>query len=162
MWELYSLQKGQQTSDYHGFLGARDELTESLEKVRLASPTTLIPTHGVVMKDPDRAIEALLNQLTHCYDKYVAISALRHYFPKLFAEFEGSVLDTCQSEKASRHPNSYAISVQTWMIISETGEAFVMDCGSPNVIKHIQQLQEDDEISEVTPVLGDALPRRSC
>ena len=24
LWELYSLQKGQQTSDYHGFLGARD------------------------------------------------------------------------------------------------------------------------------------------
>ena len=82
-------QKGQQTSDYHGFLGARDELTESLEKFRRVSPTALIPTHGVVMDNPDRAIDALLQQLARCYDKYVAISALRHYFPKLFTEFEG-------------------------------------------------------------------------
>ena len=89
LWELYSLQKGQQTSDYHGFLGARDKLKESLEKVRQASPTVLIPTHGVVMNAPDKAIDTLLERLAYCYDKYVSISALRHYFPQLFAEFEG-------------------------------------------------------------------------
>ena len=50
IWELYSLQKGQQTTDYHGFLGARDELKDSLEKVGKSLPTALIPTHGVVMK----------------------------------------------------------------------------------------------------------------
>ena len=60
LWDLYSLQKGQQTTDYHGFLGARDELKESLEKVRQVSPIALIPTHGVVMNNPDRAIDALL------------------------------------------------------------------------------------------------------
>ena len=80
LWELYSLQKGQQTSDYHGFLGARDELMESLEKVRDASPIALIPTHGVVMKAPHKAIETLSHRLADCYDKYVSISALRHYF----------------------------------------------------------------------------------
>ena len=149
VWELYSLQKGQQTSDYHGFLGARDELIESLEKVRQTSPTALIPTHGVVMKDPDRAINTLFHQLADCYDKYVAISALRHYFPKLFAEFEGRaghmpIRDGKPPPKFLRHFGT------TWLIISETGEAFVMDCGSPNIIKQIQQLQADNEISEVT------------
>ncbi len=149
LWDLYSLQKGQQTSDYHGFLGARDELTESLGKVRRASPAALIPTHGVVMRDPDRAIDALLNQLAHCYDKYVAISALRHYFPKLFAEFEGRaghmpIREGKPPPKFLRHFGT------TWLIISENGEAFVMDCGSPNVIKQIQQLQASGEISEVT------------
>ena len=149
LWELYSLQKGQQTSDYHGFLGARDELTESLEKVRLASPTALIPTHGVVMHTPDRAIDALLQQLAHCYDKYVAISALRHYFPKLFAEFEGSA-GHMPIREGKPPPEFLRHFGTTWMIISENGEAFVMDCGSPNVIKQIQQLQADSQISEVT------------
>ena len=149
LWELYSLQKGQQTSDYHGFLGARNELTESLEKVRTASPTTLIPTHGVVMRNPDRAISTLFHQLTYCYDKYVAISALRHYFPKLFTEFEG-----CSGHmpiRAGKPPPEFLRHFgTTWIIISQNGEAFVMDCGSPNVIKQIQQLQEHKEISEVT------------
>jgi glyoxylase-like metal-dependent hydrolase (beta-lactamase superfamily II) len=149
LWELYSLQKGQQTSDYHGFLGARDELKESLEKVRQASPTALIPTHGVVMNDPDRAIDALLERLAYCYDKYVSISALRHYFPQLFSEFEGHpghmpIREGKPPPEFLRHFGT------TWLIIAENGEAFVMDCGSPNVIKQIQQLQADSEVSEVT------------
>ena len=149
IWELYSLQKGQQTSDYHGFLGARDELKESLEKVRQASPTALIPTHGIVMDTPDKAIDALLERLAYCYDKYVAISALRHYFPQLFAEFEGHpghmpIREGKPPPECLRHFGT------TWLIISQNNEAFVMDCGSPNVIKQIQQLQADGEISEVT------------
>lgn len=149
LWDLYSLQKGQQTSDYHGFLGARDELKESLEKVRQASPTALIPTHGVVMDNPDRAIDALSERLAYCYDKYVAISALRHYFPQLFAEFEGHpghmpIREGKPPPECLRHFGT------TWLIISENNEAFAMDCGSPNIIKQIQQLQADNEVSEVT------------
>ncbi len=149
LWELYSLQKGQQTSDYHGFLGARDELKESLEKVRQASPTALIPTHGVVMNDPDKAIDTLLDRLAYCYDKYVSISALRHYFPQLFAEFEGHpghmpIREGKPPPEFLRHFGT------TWIIISENDEAFVMDYGSPNIIKQIQQLQADGEVSEVT------------
>lgn len=149
LWELYSLQKGQQTSDYHGFLGSRDELMKSLEKVRTALPTTLIPTHGIVMRNPDRAIKALFHQLTYCYDKYVAISALRHYFPKLFTEFEGR--SGHMPIRGGKPPPEFLRHFgTTWLIISETGEAFVMDCGSPNVIKKIQQLQAHKEISAVT------------
>lgn len=149
IWELYSLQKGQQTTDYHGFLGARDELKESLEKVRQASPTALIPTHGVVMNDPDKAIDTLLERLAYCYDKYVSISALRHYFPQLFEEFDGHpghmpIREGKPPPEFLRHFGT------TWLIISENNEAFVMDCGSPNIIKQIQQLQVDGEISEVT------------
>ena len=149
LWELYSLQKGQQTSDYHGFLGARDELKDSLEKVRHASPTALIPTHGVVMNDPGTAIDALVERLDYCYDRYVSISALRHYFPKLFAEFEGQpghmpIREGKPPPEFLRHFGT------TWIIIAENGEAFVMDCGSPNVITQVQQLQADNEMSEVT------------
>ena len=149
IWDLYSLQKGQQTTDYHGFLGARDELKESLEKVRYSSPTVLVPTHGVVIKNPDTAIDKLIEQLDFCYDKYVSISALRHYFPQLFSEFEGNA-DHMPIREGKPPPEFLRHFGTTWLIISETGEAFVMDCGSPNVIKQIQQLQTDNEISEVT------------
>ena len=149
IWELYSLQKGQQTTDYHGFLGARDELKDSLEKVGKSLPTALIPTHGVVMKNPNVAIDALLHQLTYCYDKYVSISALRHYFPKLFTEFEGRA-DHMPIREGKPPPDFLRHIGTTWLIISDTKEAFVMDCGSPNVIKQIQQLQAEGAISEVT------------
>ena len=149
IWELYSLQKGQQTTDYHGFLGARDEIAESLEKLRHASPTVLIPTHGVVMKNPNTAIDVLLDRLTDCYDKYVSISALRHYFPKLFTEFEGRA-DHMPIREGKPPPEFLRHFGTTWLIISENREAFVMDCGSPNVIKQLQQLQAVGDILDVT------------
>ncbi len=149
IWELYSLQKGKQTTDYHGFLGARDELRESLEKVRQSSPNTLIPTHGVVMNNPDSAVDELFDKIDYCYDKYLSISALRHYFPNLFAEFEGRA-DHLKIREGKPPPDFLRHFGTTWLIISENQEAFVMDCGSPNIIKQIQQLQTDGEISEVT------------
>ena len=149
IWELYSLQKGQQTTDYHGFLGARDELKQSLEKVGELSPNAIVPTHGVIINQPDEAIVKLFDKLDYCYDKYVSISALRHYFPKLFEEFDG-----CENHMPIREgktPPEFLRHIgTTWIIISETKEAFVMDCGSPNVIKQMQQMQQNGEISDVT------------
>ncbi len=149
IWELYSLQKGQETTDYHGFLGARDELSESLEKVRMSSPTAIVPTHGVVIKNPEDAIRKLYEKLDLCYDKYVSISALRHYFPKLFEEFEDND-HHMPIREGKEYPEFLRHFGTTWLIISESKEAFVMDCGSPSILKQIQQLQTDGEISDVT------------
>lgn len=149
IWDLYSLQKGQQTTDYHGFLGARDELKDSLEKVKQESPTMLIPTHGTIIENPDDAISKLNNQIDICYDKYVSISALRHYFPDMFAEFSDQD-DHMQIREGKPPPDFLRHIGTTWIIISDTKEAFVMDCGSPNIVTQIQQMQDDDDISHVT------------
>ena len=58
-------------------------------ELEAARPDCLVPSHGRVMSDPPRAIAALVRRLEQCYDKYVAISALRHYFPKMFADYAG-------------------------------------------------------------------------
>ena len=79
----------------------------------------------------------------------MSISALRHYFPKLFTEFEGRA-DHMPIREGKLPPDFSRHIGTTWLIISDTKEAFVMDCGSPNVIKQIQQWQSDGEISEVT------------
>lgn len=154
LWELYSLQKAEEVNEqkiggYHGFLGARKEVMASLEKIRQAQPTALIPTHGNVMHEPGRAIDNLERQLSLCYDKYVAISALRHYFPKLFTEFEGRA-GHMPIREGTPPPEFLRHFGTTWLIISETGEAFVMDCGAPTVIRQLQQLQAESEISAIT------------
>lgn len=153
VWELYSLQKGfrrgdRGVTDYHGFLGARPELVESLGRIKGVKPDRLVPSHGHLMADPDEAIDALIERLDVCYDKYVAISALRHYFPQLFGEFAdrkdhmpirpGKPVPTCL-----RHIGT------TWMLVSETGAAFVMDCGSPRVVPEIKKLVDQGEIKSV-------------
>jgi len=91
LWDVYSLQRGfahggQEIGGYHGFLGDRWRLAESLEKIKALQPDLLVPSHGVLMADPAGAIDALVAALERCYENYVSISALRYYFPKLFTD----------------------------------------------------------------------------
>jgi glyoxylase-like metal-dependent hydrolase (beta-lactamase superfamily II) len=148
LWELYSLQKGTMTSDYHGFLGARPQLVKSLARIKEASPQRLVPSHGRIMDDPARAIDALVRRLDLCYDKYVAISALRHYFPKMFAEYADRK-DHMPIRPGKPVPGCLRHFGTTWLLVSKDKAAFAMDCGSPAVVKQLQQLRERGEIGGV-------------
>jgi glyoxylase-like metal-dependent hydrolase (beta-lactamase superfamily II) len=148
IWELYSLQKGTGTSDYHGFLGARPQLTESLRRLAAARPRRLVPSHGVVMDDPQKAIDTLIRRLDACYEKYVAISALRHYFPKMFTEYAGRpgqmpIRPGRPAPACLRHFGT------TWMLVSKDKAAWVMDCGGPHVVERIRGMLDKGEIASV-------------
>lgn len=153
IWELYSLQKGFQRgtrriSDYHGFLGAQDALIESLNRIKAAGADSLVPSHGNVMNDPADAVDKLLAQLEKCYDRYVAISALRHYFPQLFEEFEG---------RPGHMPIGPGIDVPpclrhygtSWVIVSDDKAAFVLDAGHQRRIDDLKKLIEKEQLSGV-------------
>ena len=153
VWDVYSLQKGfqrgnRQIEDYHGFLGARYDLLESLNRIKSVQPELLVPSHGRIIADPPVAIDLLIERLEECYANYVSISALRHYFPELFEEYAnrpdqmricpGKSLPTCL-----RHFNT------TWIVISKDKAAFVIDCGSPQALKQIKNLVEKGEVTTV-------------
>ena len=153
VWDVYSLQKGfkrgnRKISDYHGFLGARDDLLGSLNRIKSAKPEVLVPSHGRIIADPPAAIDSLTGRLEECYDNYVAISALRHYFPELFEEYAGrpghmNIRPGKTSPPCLRHFGT------TWLVISKDKAAFVMDCGSDGAIKEIKELQKKGEITGV-------------
>ena len=149
IWELYSLQKGETTTDYHGFLGSRKELKTSLLKLKVLNPKALIPSHGNIIDNPVEAIDELIERIDECYDKYVAISALRHYFPAMFAEFAGKD-NHIPIRSGKEVPDFLRHFGTSWLIISETGEAFILDCGGKNVIDQINALQKQKEITGVT------------
>jgi glyoxylase-like metal-dependent hydrolase (beta-lactamase superfamily II) len=148
VWEIHSLQKGRQTTDYHGFLGARTQLVESLGRIEAAKGDALVPSHGRIMNDPPRAIGLLVRRLEECYDKYVAISALRHYFPKLFAEYAGRK-DHMAIRPGKPAPPCLRHFGTTWMLVSKDKAAFVMDCGSAEVVRNIRKLIDQGEITSV-------------
>ncbi len=153
IWDLHSLQKGfkrgtQQIRDYHGFLGAQGELTEGLDRIKASGADTLVPSHGNVMNDPAGAIDKLLAQLEKCYDRYVGISALRHYFPQLFEDFNG---------RPGHMPIGPAIEVPaclrhygtSWVIVSEEKAAFVLDAGQERRVDDLSQLIEKEQLTGV-------------
>jgi len=148
VWDVHSLQKGTQTTDYHGFLGARPQLVESLGRIKAAGASALVPSHGSLMTDPAAAIDALVAALDRCYDKYVAISALRHYFPNLFAEYAGRK-DHMPIRKGKAVPGCLRHFGTTWMLVSKDRAAFVMDCGSAETVKEIRKRLDAREIRSV-------------
>jgi glyoxylase-like metal-dependent hydrolase (beta-lactamase superfamily II) len=149
IWELYSMQKGGDfVGDYHGFLGSRKQLKDSLLKILDQSPKTIIPSHGEIIDDPKDAIKSLIDRLDISYDRYVAISALRYYFPAMFEEFNGR-----EGHKPIRNGKAVPECLRhygtSWFIVSQNKEIFVMDCGSRDVINKIKELQQNGEVTNV-------------
>ena len=150
VWDVHSMQKRVSfLPDYHGFLGTQWELAESLRRVLEWRPDILIPSHGQPIENPVEAVELLLNRLNRCYDRYVAASALRHYFPEMFVEFENADDHMPFGETLDVPPFLRHIGT-SWIVLSESGEAFVMDCGSPPVVETLDQWIQNGEISDVT------------
>jgi glyoxylase-like metal-dependent hydrolase (beta-lactamase superfamily II) len=152
VWDIHSLQRGfkrgkRQIGDYHGFLGARWQLAESLGRIKEARPETLVPSHGRIMREPAAAIDALLVRLDQCYDKYVAIAALRHYFD-LFSEYAGRK-DHMAIRPGKSVPDCLRHFGTTWMLVSKDKAAFVMDCGGSYAVKTIQEMLKKGEIRSV-------------
>ena len=153
LWDLHSLQKGchlenGEITDYHGFLGTRVQLVESLKRIKAAKPDVLVPAHGRIMTDPAKAIDTLVQRLEVCYDQYVAIASLRHYFPALFSEYAGRA-EHMAIRKGKPAPSCLRHFGTTWMIVSESKAAFVMDCGSGEVVRTIKELVRRGEIGTV-------------
>lgn len=150
LWELYSLQKGTGNgiADYHGFLGARAQVVESLQKVKGARPIRLVPSHGAIMTKPSKAINSLTKRLRSCYDRYAAISALRFYFPNMFTEYtKGKKVMPIRPDK--QVPECLRHFSTTWILISKDKAAFAMDCGDPSVIQEVRRLQANRTIDQV-------------
>ena len=153
VWDIYSLQKGfskgsRRIGGYHGFMGDRWRLAGSLGRIKSLRPDALVPSHGNVMTEPAKAIGSLVKRFETCYENYVAISALRHYFPELFTDYEGRpgqmpIRPGIKPPECLRHFGT------TWMIVSKTGAAFVMDVGSPGIVNQIKKMLEDGEIKSV-------------
>ncbi|MHC4672614.1 MAG: MBL fold metallo-hydrolase [Planctomycetota bacterium] len=153
LWDIHSLQKGcklekRTITDYHGFLGARTELIESLKRINNANPETLVPSHGRIMTNPKQAIDKLLKRIEVCYDKYVSISALRHYFPELFAEYAGRKHHMPINKGITPPPCLRHIG-NTWVIISKNKAAFVIDCGNDKILGKIVELVDKGDIKNV-------------
>ena len=135
MWDFSSLQKAHgRIGDYHGFLGNWVKLEHSLRAVLDAKPGILVPSHGVVMNDPEHAISTLLERMDIVWRNYTSISCLNYYFPDLFKPWENDPWRMIPVE-TKRQPDFVLPHVSTsFGIRSDDGAALLIDCGDPDVV----------------------------
>ena len=153
LWDVYSMQQGfeqggQRIGGYHGFMGDRWRLAESLERIRQEQPDVVVPSHGVLLRDAESAMVELQQRMEEAYENYVAISALRHYFPRLFTDY---------ADRAGQMPIRGGIAPPsclrhfgtTWMLVSQSGAGFVMDIGSPGIFQQLKRMLAEGVIRRV-------------
>jgi glyoxylase-like metal-dependent hydrolase (beta-lactamase superfamily II) len=141
VWDLYSLQKGWSTHDYHGFMGDLKRLTSSLRRIGGSGASALIPSHGPIIREPVEAVELTIQRLEAYHRRYAATSALRHYFPNLLAEHTDDETGMPWS-MAVEKPEFLSHVGTTWILHSSGGALFFIDCGSEVVIKRVRRAQE--------------------
>ena len=145
VWDLHSLQKAEgPVSDYHGFLGARKQLLESLKKVKDLAPDLIVPSHGPIVPDPARCVDLLRDRLEALYERYAEISALRHYYPQVFEGMpDGKIHGT------TAPPPPFLRHIGTSWIIESEAHAFVVDCGTPEVADEIEALVKKGDLKAI-------------
>ena len=153
VWDIYSLQEAylrgnRRISFYHGFMGARWRLAESLGRIKDLRPDVLVPSHGKLMEKPGRAIDALVERLDRCYEKYIAISSLRHWFGESFADYAGRP-GQMPFVAGIKPPDCLRHFDTSWMLVSNSGTALVMDVGWPKTVDKIKEMIARGKIVDV-------------
>jgi len=129
-------------------MGSRPQLTQSLQRIKSANPAALVPSHGRIMNQPARAIDLLIQRLDGGYERYVAISALRHYFPKMFTDYAGRE-GQMPIRKGKPVPPCLRHHGTTWVLLSADRSALVMDCGNAGVVDWLRKQVAAGEIKAV-------------
>ncbi len=147
LWDLSSLQKGRLgTMDYHGFLGNRGRLVASLRRLAESGADVLIPSHGAPMREPQAAIALTLERLEAAWRNFAAISALHFYLPDLLADVQDDPLRMPPGSTSPLPGFIRRCGITSFVVVSETGAALVVDCGDPAVVETLHGWHHDGAI----------------
>jgi len=140
LWDVYSLQKGWMGIwDYHGFMGNRQKLIPSLQRVASPAPDHLLPSHGDPLDAPDEAIELLLDRLEALERNYVSITCLNHYFPALYSGRSDDPMRMAPARTRPRPPFIKRVAFTSFAILSDDGPALLIDCGMDDVLTRLDR-----------------------
>ena len=138
--DLWTLQKGfGQITDYHGILGAAPELQRTWQRFKAAQPDLLVPAFGPLEKDPSVCLERLRNRLTGLQKNIVYASALNHYFPDLYQSWQADWPRFPKAETLPLPPFIRRLEGPAFLLVSQDGYAFLIDCGLPQIAEILHQ-----------------------
>ncbi len=157
--DLYSFQDDiadAQIRGYHGFGSRLAGLVASLQKIAGEKPDRIIPARGPVIDDPQQAIARLTQRVQAVYRNYLSTNALHWYFRadrmKLCGERilgQGADIELMPYSHHEQTPSWVFENSTSRILISDTGNAFILDCGYQRVIDDVKQLIAQGVIKKV-------------
>ncbi|MCW5978033.1 MAG: MBL fold metallo-hydrolase [Bryobacteraceae bacterium] len=153
--DLYSLQDAvpeAKLRGYHGYAARAGELIGSLRRVAERGPDILVPVRGPVIRRPRAAIDRLIERLKASVREHFKTDALRWYFGddslrlRSAKLLEGEVPEWMPMAETRILPD-WALAIgNSRLLVSDTGSAFLIDCGYDAVIDKIKALQAGGRI----------------
>lgn len=150
--DLYSLQDSieeTETRGYHGYAARAADVLESLEKLGAEDLDIIVPARGPVIYDPNGDIERLQARLRRLFRAYFRTDALRWYWgEENLGKRARRVLGDTEIEWMPMATNLRQTPPRWWhkfgtsrLIVSDSKAAFLIDCGSEDVIRQIDRLK---------------------
>ena len=156
LFDLYSLQDAvpeAKARGYHGYAARAGELIASLRKVQAERPDVILPARGPAIQDPNAAIERLIARLQTFLASHYEVDALRWYWGDENHRIRSRAVERPMeimpmAEQASL-PGSILAIGNSRLIISRTGNAFLVDAGFGRLLEQLKKLRAEGKIKGV-------------
>ncbi len=160
--DLYSLQDEVpelQIGGYHGYAARMGQLIASLRAIALEKPDILVPARGPVIRNPQAAVERLIDRLQAVYENYLSISAGRYYFKSRYDGLAQRVLDEPHDvpwmpmATIDENPPDWMVCIgNSRLLLSESGAGWLIDCGSQAILDEIVKLRDAGRLTSLEGV----------
>jgi glyoxylase-like metal-dependent hydrolase (beta-lactamase superfamily II) len=157
--DLYSLQDAipeAKEDAYHGYAARAADVIRSLRKIAEWKPDILIPARGPVIENPRAAINKLVERLQAVFASHFTIDALRWYRGDDSIRIQAARVLGEQpvdwmppAETAEKLPDWITPIANSRVIVSRSGAAFLVDCGSKRIIQELKRLQQDGRFKKI-------------
>lgn len=151
--DLWSLQSGfGAIGDYHGLLGAAPELRATWKRLAAARAYALVPSCGPVEYDPAGCLAKLDDQMTCLLENAAHASALNFYFPGLYQTWSGDKPLFQPGAQLARPAAVEAPGGTSFLLKSKDGHGYLIDCGSPEVVRQLADRVRSGELKSLDGV----------
>lgn len=159
IFDLYSFQDRipeAKIGGYHGYGARLAQLLESLAKIEALAPDFIVPARGPAISEPATAIRKLRERVRRLYRNYLSTNALYWYFKedRMRACAERILgpdpkFDLMPYSRHEEMPDWVMNTGTTRVILSESGAAFMLDCGSERYIQFVKDLMRQGIVKRI-------------
>ncbi|MCB1022629.1 MAG: MBL fold metallo-hydrolase [Acidobacteria bacterium] len=150
--DLFSLQDAIPEANvrgYHGYAARAADVINSLRKLQAEKPDMLLPARGPLITNPEEAIGKLIARMQTLFQAYYKTDALRWYWGDDNLRLRASRVLSDAAVEWMPMANELREIPPRWMhkfntsrlIVSDDGPAFLIDCGTDQVMQQIEDLR---------------------
>jgi glyoxylase-like metal-dependent hydrolase (beta-lactamase superfamily II) len=150
IWEVYSLQKliPGLPAAYEGFGGAVGDVKASLDLVLQRKPDLVVPSHGVIVRDPPAAVAELKKNLDAVMNNFLTTADWRVNRRGVYPPDKAPAMLPALPPVA--YPKWFRdIRFTSKAIVADDTSIFLSDCGNAAVIDRLAQLLAAREIGPI-------------